>query len=192
MEEGNFDLKAWQAENLQADQEAARIRALKANKPSIMARKFASMQHAIAPLPPGTKTAMETYPRSHFLYGSLTDPTVLSSVLGLKEPKLRQASVMGHRVMYWGQHTVLVRGGHQTVLGVVYELQNAEEAEKVQNYNPENFGRPAAGSGDHELHSYDPGMFRARMCSIQFEDGTTTFGSALAWDGDKGVLKAAS
>jgi len=157
-----------------------------------MARKMRSGR-AITPLPPGTKTLIETFPRMHFVYDSQMDPTVLSHVLELTNtPELRPALVMGYRLMFWGRYPALVQESGEVTSGFAFEIQNFEDASRLERYNPEEMDLQGVDANESETRCYDPSKYQARICMIKFEDGTSVLASALVWDGDEAILKKRS
>lgn len=172
MKEGTFDLKAWQADNKEELEKARMARASyvkrkekteKDKQRSRMAAKSASGQAVY--LPPDRKPFEETFPRVHFIHGDLTDPGVLSRVLGLEEePEFRLAQVMGYCCMFWGCRPALVEKRHASTSGVVYQIQNPDHAQKMLRFSQEDLGRDTSVQ-DHP--QYDPTKFETRCCGIQ-------------------------
>ncbi|KAE8164592.1 hypothetical protein BDV40DRAFT_260435 [Aspergillus tamarii] len=58
----------------------------------------------------------------YFIYGTLTDPCMVSEILNPdKDPELRPAFIQGYECKMWGQYTVLVVAFSVTVVeGSVY------------------------------------------------------------------------
>ena len=127
--------------------------------PSIMAQKSKAGQRS-------TSTA---YPQNYFFYGSLMDPTRLSSVLALdKEPQLVPATVIGYRLMLWGPYPALIPEAGGSVSGLMYEVQNDADAQRLQRY---------------ETNNYAP-----QDCSIKLENDITKEGQTFIWVGARGLI----
>ncbi|PWY94337.1 hypothetical protein BO94DRAFT_532280 [Aspergillus sclerotioniger CBS 115572] len=63
----------------------------------------------------------------YFLYGTLTDPSMIAEILGLdEEPTLRPAYIMGYRCKLWGQYPV-------------YHVRSVEDGEKLAAYETNNY-----------------------------------------------------
>ena len=93
------------------------------------------------------------------------DPLRLSKVLSLQNtPKFRAATLRGYRLMLWGPYPALVDGAQEVVSGFVYDVQNAEAADRLQRYETMNY--------------------RTKSCEITFEDETWVIGKTFIWAGD--------
>lgn len=73
---------------------------------------------------------------AYFFYGTLSDPSFLSEVLGLSEkPTLRPAKLVGYSLKLWGQYPALVDGPTgATVEGMVYEVRSEKHGERLADY----------------------------------------------------------
>jgi gamma-glutamylcyclotransferase (GGCT)/AIG2-like uncharacterized protein YtfP len=89
----------------------------------------------------------------YFFYGTLSDPSFLSEVLGLSEkPTLRPAMLMGYSLKLWGHYPALVDGPTgATVEGMVYEVRSEKHGERL---------------ADYETNAYT-----TAPCRIRFTDG---------------------
>lgn len=113
--------------------------------------------------------ASENYPRTYFFYGSLMDPTRLSSVLGLRtNPELLPATVTGYHLMLWGPYPALIPEAGKAVSGLAFTVQTDEDAQKLQYY---------------ETSNYAP-----QSCRIEMVDGTSEEGWTFVWAGDRGTI----
>jgi hypothetical protein len=118
-------------------------------------------------------------PAWYFFYGTLMNPDVLKSVLGLDtEPVLRSAKVYGYELTNWGQYRALVDGEPEMeVTGCAYKVRSAEEEFKLAYY---------------ETNAYIPAP-----CRIYFtDDGPAesgeengTLGKVLKYAGNAEALK---
>jgi hypothetical protein len=73
---------------------------------------------------------------SHFCYGSLTDPALLSETLGLAEMRtLRPAKLVSYSLKLWGQYPALVDVAPRAVVeGMVYDVEHEKHAERLAEY----------------------------------------------------------
>ncbi|KAJ5574300.1 uncharacterized protein N7459_008727 [Penicillium hispanicum] len=71
-----------------------------------------------------------------FLYGTLKDPGILSTVLHSSEPpKMRPARVISFYVKLWGPYpTLLVGPPFQPIEAPAYEMQSQEECDRIVAY----------------------------------------------------------
>ena len=133
---------------------------------SIMLQQFLSGKGAWEP-PADVVYWEDKFPKPYFFYGSLMDPTRLSSVLHLKsKPSLQAASIIGYRLMLWGPYPALVDAAGQEgaiVRGFIYQVQNQKDAERLQLY---------------ETSNYEP-----HRCRIYLDDGTWQTGNTFMWRG---------
>ena len=143
----------------------------RAHPPSIMLQKFLGGGEAWESPPDREPEWSKRFPKPYFFYGSLMDPTRLSSVLGLHEkPSLRPATVIGYRLMLWGPYPALVSAAGQEgakVPGLMYEVQSLGEAAKLQRYETNNYG--------------------PKRCTIKLDDGTKLSGDTFMWNADRGT-----
>lgn len=127
-------------------------------------------------LPPPVNT--QTAPKGpYFLYGTLTDPSMLAEILSLNhEPELRPAYIQGYECRLWGQYPALLdattnNGGGMVVEGAVYDVESVEDGGK--------------------LAAYETGYYRAERCLIRYVDGEepgTDVGSTFRFVGDSSEL----
>ncbi|KAE8148878.1 hypothetical protein BDV25DRAFT_10397 [Aspergillus avenaceus] len=117
--------------------------------PSVLKLKSTLSDHFWQPPKPSTAPA-PTGP--YFVYGTLTNPTMISEILNLEqEPEFRPAMVSGYRCKMWGQYPALVGAPDAVVKGLVYNVVTREHAERLAEY---------------ETNSY-----RAESCLIMYTDG---------------------
>ena len=126
-------------------------------------------------LPPPVNT--QTAPKGpYFLYGTLTDPSMLAEILSLDhEPELRPAYIQGYKCRLWGQYPALLDAGSddegRVVEGAVYNVGSVEDGGK--------------------LAAYETGYYRAERCLIRYVDGEepgTEVGSTFMFVGDSREL----
>ena len=127
-------------------------------------------------LPPPVNT--QTAPKGpYFLYGTLTDPSMLAEILSLDhEPELRPAYIQGYECRLWGQYPALLDAGGDgdagmVVEGAVYDVGSVEDGGK--------------------LAAYETGYYRAERCLIRYVDGEepgTDIGSTFKFVGDSREL----
>ncbi|EED13826.1 conserved hypothetical protein [Talaromyces stipitatus ATCC 10500] len=89
----------------------------------------------------------------YFFYGTLTDPYLVSEILGLDhEPAFRPAYIVGYKCKLWGQYPALLDAAPDSIVkGAVYHVSTAEDAKK-----------PAA---------YETSNYRLENCWIEYMDG---------------------
>lgn len=78
----------------------------------------------------------------YFFYGTLSDPSFLSEVLGLSEtPTLRPAKLVGYSLKLWGQYPALADGPTgATVEGMVYEVGSEKQGKRLAKYETKAYG----------------------------------------------------
>ncbi|RAK99443.1 gamma-glutamylcyclotransferase family protein [Aspergillus ibericus CBS 121593] len=105
-----------------------------------------------APEPSPVVDLLDAPTGPYFLYGTLTDPSMISEILGLdEEPTLRPASIMGYQCKLWGQYPALLDAPGSVVEGAVYHVHSVEDGEK--------------------LAAYETKTYRADPCIIRYTDG---------------------
>jgi len=130
-------------------------------------------------VPPDFKTRLEKFPRLHFLYASLTEPGLLSDVIGLsREPELLPAKVLGFRLILQGTRSYLTRKAGETAAGVMHEIHSLDEQQKLLNYESE----ASRDTLDHEPQSNMSSKPVVTLCQIFFDDGTKKIGSTVVWE----------
>lgn len=76
----------------------------------------------------------------YFVYGTLTDRSLLREILGLKvEPELRSAYMVGYKCKLWGEYPALLDATGLKVEGLVYHVQMVEHGEKLAEYETSNY-----------------------------------------------------
>jgi hypothetical protein len=137
-------------------------------KPSVMVRNFLNFDPAAYE---ASRYEEPPFKKQHyFLLGPLMDPSTLSQVLGTDGmPELKPATVFGFKCKLWGSHPVLSDElCRDAVHGVAYEVQTAEEKQKLVDYHGPN---------------YDLGP-----CTIHLDDATWVWGRIFKWDVDESLL----
>ncbi|KAF6238269.1 hypothetical protein HO173_003549 [Letharia columbiana] len=117
----------------------------------------------------------DTFPRPYFFYGSLMDPQRLSEILrsDIKHlPSLRSAHTIGYRCKLWGPYPALVYAPDAVTHGMVLEMQDEKQVERLQHYETSNY--------------------RVQACTLRFEDGSEARGETFMWDGEEGELREGS
>jgi gamma-glutamylcyclotransferase (GGCT)/AIG2-like uncharacterized protein YtfP len=106
----------------------------------------------------------------YFLYGTLMDPNTLSKVLGTQErPEIKPAHIFGYQCKLWGPFPALIdEVSWEPVHGVVYEVKNVEEQQKLVEYN---------GAHYSLIH-----------CRMHIEGGSRVWGCTFKWKGDESCL----
>jgi gamma-glutamylcyclotransferase (GGCT)/AIG2-like uncharacterized protein YtfP len=129
---------------------------------SLMQAKFAAAYQS------GFKTVSSTpwEPTPFFFYGSLMDPEVLQSVLGLPEtPELQRGAIHHFKIKMWGIYPALVKAEGGIVEGMVWTVQTEEQLQQLQNY---------------ETSAYTPSY-----CIVDLADGgRIDFARTFRWNGD--------
>lgn len=135
-----------------------------------------------APKPP-TQHDLDPPTGLYFFYGTLMDPSILSSVLGLdpaaaeqrkSDFDLRPAYIVGYECKLWGPYPALVDGpqsGSSSIDGAVFQVRTVEEGKRLAEYETANY--------------------RTMPCRIQFRDGKqpdSETGYAFLFAGDRREL----
>ncbi len=109
-------------------------------------------------------------PIHYFFYGTLMDPSRLTTILQLtSEPVLRPAKLIGYHCEYWGPYPALLKlPPVNPVHGVAFQVETDEQIERLQ--------------------AYETSMYRDEFCQISFEDGEKVLGRTFLWDSDKSLL----
>lgn len=111
----------------------------------------------------------------YFFYCTLTEPTILSHILDLKQPPVRRpAKLIGYALTDWGQYRALVSGKlGEEVIGYAYPVESIDDELKLARY---------------ETNAYKPAS-----CTIRFTDGqdpAQESGMTFKYAGDDEALKA--
>jgi gamma-glutamylcyclotransferase (GGCT)/AIG2-like uncharacterized protein YtfP len=140
-------------------------------KPPIVARKFLK---ADAPVPPSDgDNSVGFRPHHIFLYGTLMDPVQLRKVLQLEStPTLQPATIVGWKIMLWGQYPALVFKPGNIIHGMAYEVQKESHVEYLKFYETEDY--------------------KVKGCSIKLANGMEVPGETFIYNGDKNLLKEGS
>ncbi|KAK6855675.1 hypothetical protein PG995_007826 [Apiospora arundinis] len=117
----------------------------------------------------------EYEPIHYFFYGTLKDPSMLASVLGVDEaPTLRPAKIIGYRLTNWGDYKALIDGkAGEEVLGMACEIATAEDEQK--------------------LAYYETNAYRLAPCLVDFTDGqepVQVSANTFKYAGDEAALQA--
>lgn len=113
-------------------------------------------------------------PTYYFFYGTLTKPEILLHILDLEEPpRLVPASINGYSLSLWGQYKTLLDGPPGNVVeGYAYEVQSAEDEDKLQYY---------------ETNAYEPAPCKI---TLKGKEGPTKVrGRTFMYAGDAQALK---
>jgi gamma-glutamylcyclotransferase (GGCT)/AIG2-like uncharacterized protein YtfP len=140
-------------------------------KPSLIDRKFLKGD---AFVPPSDRDNFVGFRPHHiFLYGTLMDPVQLQKVLQLENrPTLQPASIVGWKLMLWGQYPALVFQPGNIIHGMAYEVQ--KESHMVY------------------LKYYETKAYRVKGCNIKLGNGTEVLGETFIYNGDENLLKEGS
>ncbi|KAI9770502.1 MAG: hypothetical protein M1839_003183 [Geoglossum umbratile] len=113
---------------------------------------------------PSTKIPYK--PSLWFFYGTLMDPEILQSVLGLPElPVLQKGRIHGFKIRMWGVYPTLVPCDGCEVEGMIYKIESVLQ-----------FVR---------LEGYETSAYRWCFCTIEMDDGTRVeYGRTFRWAGD--------
>ena len=110
-----------------------------------------------------------------FFYGTLMDPSTLSSVLGFHHrPMLYPAYILGYQRMLWGRYPALLPHiPERVVRGVAYLVQSEAERER--------------------LVRYETNRYVARECRIWLEDGRERRGGCFCgMEVERSLLRGSS
>ncbi|KAH8588147.1 hypothetical protein B0O99DRAFT_601048 [Bisporella sp. PMI_857] len=70
-----------------------------------------------------------------FFYGSLMDPDVLQSVLGLSDvPRLRKGTIKGFRMKMWGIYPAILDDQEGEVTGMIWKCDQESHFLRLQGY----------------------------------------------------------
>ncbi|TFK69404.1 hypothetical protein BDN72DRAFT_840372 [Pluteus cervinus] len=123
--------------------------------------------------PPHQRPPHQPFHKEYFfLYGTLADPSTLSSTLGTSiPPSLQPASIKGWHYKLWGLYPALLEGPQTGVVrGVAYEAQSASERAKL-----------IAHQGSH---------YTTTKCRMELEDGRVVDDVlTFKWNGAENVLR---
>lgn len=109
-------------------------------------------------------------PHHIFLYCTLMDPVQLQKVLQLENtPTLQPATIVGWKIMLWGQYPALVFKPGNVIHGMAYEVQK----ESHMKY----------------LYYYETEAYKVKGCNIKLGNGTEVLGETFIYNGDKNLLK---
>ncbi|KAF8252439.1 hypothetical protein K440DRAFT_645968 [Wilcoxina mikolae CBS 423.85] len=105
-----------------------------------------------------------------FFYGTLTDPHTLAKVLEVNHvPITQDAIIRGYHCKLWGPYPALLDGPcNGVVRGVVYEVEDYKQKEKLEAYEDE--------------------MYES-VCLIEFADGRKVRGRTFLWKGNPKDLR---
>jgi gamma-glutamylcyclotransferase (GGCT)/AIG2-like uncharacterized protein YtfP len=105
-------------------------------KPPLIVRKFLRGGTFV---PPSDRDDFVGFRRHHiFLYGTLMDPMQLRKVLQLEDtPTLQPATIVGWKIMLWGQYPALVFNPGNIIHGMTYEVQKESHMQYLQYYETE-------------------------------------------------------
>lgn len=113
-----------------------------------------------------TADAEPTFKPCHmFFYGSLMDPEILQTIVGLPEPPaVRRASISGFAVKMWGIYPALVPAENGKVSGTTWEVTSEAQFRK--------------------LAAYETSAYKWCECEIQLGDGEALSGCrTFCWAG---------
>lgn len=110
-------------------------------------------------------------PTMFFFYGTLMDPEILQSVLGLPElPQLTHGKISGFRIKLWGRYPALVSAEGGEVVGMVWQVQTEEQFRQLQRY--------------------ETSAYTWCDCNVDMADGGRVEGArTFRWRGDSRELK---
>jgi gamma-glutamylcyclotransferase (GGCT)/AIG2-like uncharacterized protein YtfP len=112
-------------------------------------------------------------PHHIFLYGTLMDPVQLRKVLQLENtPTLQPASIVGWKIMLWGQYPALVFKPGNIIHGMAYEVQKESHVEYLKYYETE--------------------VYKVKGCNIKLGNGTEVPAETFIYNGDNNLLKEGS
>ena len=127
----------------------------------IQARFAAASRTGFVPIEP-----IPWKPTMFFFYGTLMDPEILQSVLGLSElPKLQRGTILNFKIKIWGIYPALVRAEGEGVAGMAWEVQTEEQFRR--------------------LRRYETSAYTWCYCNIDLADGgRVDYARTFRWDGD--------
>jgi gamma-glutamylcyclotransferase (GGCT)/AIG2-like uncharacterized protein YtfP len=129
---------------------------------SLMQAKFAAAYRSgfkpVEPIP--------WEPTPYFFYGSLMDPEVLQSVLGLSEtPKLQRGTISHFKIKMWGIYPEFVKAEGGIVEGMAWVVHTEEQLQRLQNY--------------------ETSAYTSSYCIVDLADGgRIDFARTFRWNGD--------
>jgi len=154
---------------IEEDQESSAC--CNSKKPSLIDRKFLKGE---AFVPPSDRDNFVGFRPHHiFLYGTLMDPVQLRNLLQLENtPTLQPATIVGWKIMLWGQYPTLVFKPGNIIHGMAYEVQKESQMEYLKYYETE--------------------AYKVKGCNIKLGDGTEAPGETFIYNGDSNLLKEGS
>lgn len=140
-------------------------------KSSLRVRKFLKGRAFVPPSDRGNFVGFR--PHHIFLYGTLMDPVQLRKALQLEDtPILQPATIVGWKIMLWGQYPALVFNPGNIVQGMAYEVQEQSHMENLKYYETE--------------------AYKVKGCNIKLGNGIEVPGETFIYNGDKNPLKQGS
>lgn len=101
------------------------------------------------------------------------DPTQLRKVLHLKHtPTLQPATIVGSKIMLWGQYPALVFNPGNIIHGMAYKVQKESHMDHLRYY---------------ETDAYD-----VKTCTVKLGNGAEVPGKTFIYNGDESLLKKGS
>lgn len=139
-------------------------------KPSLIDRKF----RREASVPPSDRDNFVGFrPHYVFFYGTLMDPLQLQKVLQLKNtPALQPATIVGWKIMLWGQYPALVFNSGNIVHGMAYKVQKELHMEYLKHYETD--------------------AYKVKGCNIKLDNGTEVLGQIFIFNEDENLLEMGS
>lgn len=110
------------------------------------------------------------HPTYFFLYGSLMDPAQLRKVLrDIDWPTLHPVSIVGWKIMMWGQYPALVVKPGNMVEGVALKITKQSHIDLLRQYETE--------------------AYKVVGCCLNFKSGNEVDGRTFVFDGEMSALK---
>jgi hypothetical protein len=101
------------------------------------------------------------------------DPGQLCRVLRLNDlPTLQVTSIVGWKMMLWGEYPALIFKPGNVVYGMTCEIQKELHFELLKNYETE--------------------AYKIKGCRIKLADGMEVLGETFIYDGERDLLKEGS
>lgn len=133
-------------------------------------------------------------PKSYFLYGTLSDPSTLQSVLSCSDrPVLRPARLEGYKMQMWGAYPALIPPSPPPSIatdadeGEAHDIVGAKDVVGGVLFEPSEFEH--AGNVHERSHAYEGANYERTTCLVDVKGQTTKVcANTFVWVGDTNEL----